>query len=167
MMNIGGPAYPIPSIPVSTEAIASLNQAIQTAEAVGIESGTLILAITEEQLTSYLAIKLQAQGNPLLSNPQVYLQDGQIHIYGTATQGYFQVTARIILTAGVDQQGQMKIELTSADFGPMPVPSGVNLAITALIKEAFTGSLGPVATGMRLESITISNGAMVIVGRIK
>ncbi len=167
MINIGGPAYPTPAIPVSTEAVESLNQAIQTAVAAGAESGVVTLVITEAQLTSYLAFKLQAQSSPFITNPQVYLQDGQIQIYGTATQGYFRATVNFTLTAGVDEQGQLKIELTSADFGPFPVPDGLKDAATAIIKEAYTGALGPIATGFRLDSITIADGAMVIVGRIK
>jgi hypothetical protein len=39
--------------------------------------------------------------------------------------------------------------------------------MTAVITEAFTGSLGPVATGFRLESIDIANGLMTVTGRIK
>jgi len=167
IINIGGPAYPTPAIPVSTEAVDSLNQAIQTAVAAGVDSGMVTLVITETQLTSYLAFKLQTQNSLFISNPQAYLRDGQIQIYGTVTQGYFQVTANFILTAGVDEQGQMKIELTSADFGPLPVPDGLKEAATAIINEAYTGSLGPIATGFRLESITIADGAMVIVGRTK
>jgi hypothetical protein len=167
MINIGGPAYPTPAIPVSTEAVASLDQAIQTAVAAGAGSGEMTLVITEAQLTSYLAFKLQQQSSPFITNPQVYLRDGQIQIYGTATQGNFQATVNFILTAGVDEQGQLTIALTSADFGPLPVPAGLKEAATAIIKEAYTGSLGPVATGFRLDSIQIADGAMVIVGRMK
>jgi hypothetical protein len=36
-----------------------------------------------------------------------------------------------------------------------------------MIKEAYTGSLGPVATGLRIESISISGGVMTITGRIR
>jgi hypothetical protein len=167
MINLGGPAYPTPAIPVSTEAVVSLNQGIQQAVAAGAESGIVTLVITEEQLTSYLAFKLQEMGGAFLSDPQVHLREGQIRIYGTATQGYFQVTASLIMTAGVDEQGQLKIELTYADFGPLPAPAELNAVITAIVKEAYTGALGPVATGFRLESVAIANGAMVIVGRTK
>ncbi|MDP3184520.1 MAG: hypothetical protein Q8M58_04545, partial [Anaerolineales bacterium] len=104
---------------------------------------------------------------PFITNPQVYLREGQIRIYGTARQGNFQVTVNFILTAGVDEQGQLTIVLTSADFGPLPVPDGLKETATAIIEEAYAGSLGPVATGFRLESIQIADGAMVIVGRMK
>jgi hypothetical protein len=166
-INIGGPAYPAPAIPISTEAMGELQSALQTAVAAGAESGQITLVFTEPQLTSYLSYKLQAQSQFAITNPQVYLRNGQIQIYGTASQGYFEATANVILTAGVDAQGQLKIELTSADFGPLPVPAGLKELVTATIKEAYTGALGPVATGFRLESVTIADGSMTIVGQTK
>jgi uncharacterized protein YpmS len=164
---IGGPDYPDRTIPVSTEAVGDLQTSIQQAIAIGAVSGQVTVTITEAQLTSYLAMKLGQQSDPLLSNPQVYLQDGQIQLYGTAKQGYFQATAAIILTAGIDETGQLTIELTSADFGPMPVPDGLLSIITAMVEEAFTGAVGPAATGIRLTSITVANGLMIVTGQIK
>jgi hypothetical protein len=166
-INIGGPAYPDQHIPVSTEAVAELQSAVQTAVAAGEGSGQVTLLISEPQLTSYLADKLQTQAHPLFTGPQVYLQDGQIQIYGTAQQGYFQATIEIVVTAGVDDQGQLKIELTSADFGPLPVPTGLKDAVTAAIQEAYTGVIGPAAVGFRLERINVANGTLTIVGRTK
>jgi len=166
-INVGGPDYPTPAIPVSTQAVEELNQTIQTAVAAGAESGEVTLAITEPELTSYLASELAAQTEPFITDPQVYLRDGQVRIFGTARQGYFVATAGITVMAMSDIQGQLKIEITSADFGPLPVPDTLKEAVTAAIQEAYTGPLGPVATGFRLESITIADGSMNIVGRIR
>lgn len=166
-INIGGPAYPTPAIPVSTEAIGDLNQAIQSALTSGLGSGEVTLVITEPELTSYLAYQLSTQAQALISSPQVYLRNGQIQVYGTAHQGYFVATAAIVLNAAVDPQGQLKIDVASADFGPLPVPAGLQEAATAAIQEAYTGWLGPVATGFRLESITVADGKMTVTGRIK
>jgi hypothetical protein len=166
-INIGGPAYPDQRIPVSTDAAGELQSAMQTAAASGEESGQETLVITEPQLTSYLAARLNTQDQPLFTEPQVYLQDGQIQVYGTAQQGYFQVNIKIVVTVGVDEQGQPTIELTSADFGPLPVPDGLKDAVTAAIQEAYTGAIGPIATGFRLESITVANGTMTVIGRTK
>ena len=164
---VGGPDYPAERIPVSTAAVGELQSAIQTAVAQGMETGQITLVITEPQMTSYLSYKLQQQPTPFITDPQVTLRNGQITIYGTAKQGYFQATINITLTAGVDEQGQLKIELTAADFGPLPVPKGLKDIVTAMVKEAYTGSIGPAATGIRLTSITIADGTMTIVGRIK
>jgi hypothetical protein len=166
-INVGGPAYPTPAIPVSTAAIGDLNQAVQTALASGLGSGEVTLVITEPELTSYLAYQLSTQTQPLITSPQVYLRNGQIQVYGTAHQGYFVATAAIVLNAGVDPQGQLLVDVASADFGPFPIPAGLKEAATAAIQEAYTGWLGPVATGFRLESITVADGNMTVTGRIK
>ena len=166
-LNIGGPEYPTPIIPVSTEAVGELQSSIETAVAAGEVNGQIILTFTEPQLTSYLSYKFQTQSQPLIKDPQVYLRNGEIQIYGTVSQGYFEVTAMIIFSAGVDDQGQMKIELISADFGPLPAPNGLKEIVSATIQEAYTGVLGPVATGFRLQNVTISDGAMTIVGQTK
>jgi hypothetical protein len=166
-INIGGPGYPTPAIPVSTEAVGELQSSLETAVTTGAVSGQVTLTFTEPQLTSYLFYKLQSQSQPLITNPQVYLRDNQLQVYGTASRGDFEATARIILSAGVDDQGKLKIELISADFGPLPVPNGLMDIITATIQEAYTGALGPVATGFRLQSVTIAAGMMTIVGQTK
>lgn len=166
-MNIGGPAYPNRTIPVSTEAMGDLTSSMETALAIGAESGQVTLKITESQLTSYLSYTLYAQHQPIITNPQVYLQEGKLQVYGTATQGYFQATISMSFSVGVDEQGQLKIQLISADFGPLPVPNGLIEIATATIQEAFTGAIGPAASGFQLLSVTIADGSMNIVGKIK
>lgn len=167
VISIGGPAYPNRTIPVSTDAASQLQTDVARSWQDGAVSGQVTLTITEAQLTSFLAAKLQQKSDPFITNPQVYLQDGQIQIYGTAKQGYFRATAAIVLTAGVDENGKLKIVLTSANFGPLPIPSGLLEALTAMIEEAYTGALGPVATGIRLTDVVIANGVMTITGQIK
>lgn len=171
---VGGPDYsdlaPIPSSPADADA---LKEQIRQAFEAGITTGTVSFTITEAQITSVLAQRLQSDPNlqnekkPLISDPQVYLRDGQMKIYGKTQQGLFTANIGIIVNIGVDELGKPKIEITSADFGPFPVPDGIKEAMTAMISEAYTGSLGPVATGLRIESIVIANGNMTIAGRIK
>jgi hypothetical protein len=164
---IGGPDYPANPIPYSQQAVDVFNQQVHDAFAVGAETGSLNLQINEEQLTSYLALKLQEQANPLFTDPQILLRDGQMQIFGKVQRGYFLANMAIILSVGVDEAGQPKIEVISADFGPFPTPEGLNAAISTLVREAFTGSIGPAAIGLRLDSITIADGVMTLTGRIK
>lgn len=164
---IGGPAYPDTPIPVSTEAVQSLQDQVKQAIADGAQTGTVTLQITESQLTSYLAFKFDSQANPLITDPQVQLRNGQMKIFGKVQQGMFNANISITMSVSIDDQGKPKIEITQADLGPLPAPQGLNDAVSAMVGEAFTGSLGPVATGFRLESITIADGAMTVVGRTK
>jgi hypothetical protein len=166
-MDIGGPEYPSRSIPVSTEATGNLQSALETAISNGVISGQVTFIITESQFSSYLAYNLRFQSQPVISNPQVYLQNDELQIYGTAIRGYFQTTVKIVFRAEVNEQGQLKIELLSADFGPLPVPNGLLELATKTIQEAYTGAIGPLATGFRIQNVTISEGSMTIVGQTK
>ena len=171
---VGGPDYsnlaPIPSSPLDAD---TLKEQIKKAFEDGATTGTVSFTITEAQLTSVLAQRLQSDPNlqtekkPMITDPQVYLRDGQMKIYGKSQQGIFTANIGIIINVGVDETGKPKIEISSADFGPFPVPDGIKEAFTSMIDEAYTGSLGPVATGLRVESIVIADGNMTIAGRIR
>ena len=170
---VGGPDYSsLPAIPVSAEAAESIKEELRRAFEAGAQTGVMTINITEPQITSYLAARLQTDPSlqqsdkkPLMTDPQVYLRDGQMQIYGKTQQGMFNANIGIIVTVGVDPDGQPLIEITSADFGPFPAPKGLKDAITAMVREAYTGSLGPVATGLRIETISIANGIMTVTGR--
>jgi hypothetical protein len=172
---VGGPDYSsLPPIPVSAEAAASIQEEIKRAVEAAAQTGVMTVNLTEPQITSFLAARLQTDPSlqqsdkkPLITDPQVYLRDGQMQIYGKTQQGIFAANIGIIVNMGVDANGKPQIDVVSADFGPLPAPEGLKDAITAMVREAYTGSLGPVATGLRIETITIANGIMTVTGRIK
>jgi hypothetical protein len=171
---VGGPDYSsLPPIPVSAEAAQSIQEELRRAIEAGAATGIITVNLTEPQVTSYLAARMQNDPNlqqdqkPLIRDPQVYLRDGQMQIYGKTQQGMFAANIGIIVQVGVDPEGQPLIEIVSADFGPFPAPEGLKNAITAMVKEAYTGSLGPVATGLRIETISIAGGVMTVTGRIR
>lgn len=173
-INVGGPDYSsLPPVPISTEYAQSIQDEVQRAFEEGAQTGEITLNLTEQQITSYLASRLQSDPNlqqdnqPLISEPQVYLRDGQMQIYGKSQRGMFNANIGIIVSVGVDAEGQPDIEIVSADFGPLPAPEGLKDTIEAMVREAYTGSLGPVATGLRIETITIANGIMTVTGRIR
>ena len=173
-INVGGPDYSeLPPVPVSTEYAQSIRDEVQRAFEEGAQTGSITMNLTEQQITSYLASRLQndpslqQNSQPLITDPQVYLRDGQMQIYGKSQQGMFTANIGIVVNVGVDDNGQPKIDIASADFGPLPVPQGLRDAVEAMVREAYTGSLGPVATGLRIENITIANGIMTVSGRIR
>lgn len=164
---VGGPDYPATPIAVSTEAVGSLDDQVHAAQTAAAQNGLLTLTINETQITSLLASKLEAQTDPFIRDPQVYLRNNEIQVYGKASQGDLEANVRIVLSASIDAEGKPVITVTSADFGPLPAPEGLNKTVSALIEEAFTGALGPAAIGLRLESITIADGVMTLAGRVK
>ena len=168
-MGIGGPddPYPQTEIPVSAQAVENMRAQFEGAFETAVKGENIILTITEEQITSYLALKLESETDPFFTDPQVYLRDGQMQIFGKASQGYFVATINVIVSVGIDDLGQPDIRIVSADFGPLPVPDSLASGLSAIIKEAYTGAVGPVATGFRIEQIGIRDGFMVMLGKVK
>ncbi len=165
---VGGPDYPAQTVPISENEVINMRTLIEQAFIAGAESGVVTLQFTESQLTSYIALKMQEKTNPPFTEPQILLRDGQMQMYAKTASGMFTANILITMNVGIDEtSGLPKIEIAEADFGPFPAPEGINNAISAIIDEAFTGSLGPVAIGFRLESITIADGVMTMTGRIK
>jgi hypothetical protein len=169
-VDVGGPEAERPdvAIPVSTEAVSTMKDAWQVAFDSAEQTGSVTITLTEQQLTSFLHFRLAEQESPLLTDPQVYLRDNALQVFGTANTGNVTATVRMVINATVNEEtGLPAFELTAVDFGPIPVPTGLLDSITTALNEAFTGQFGPVATGLRVEGIVITEGLMVISGRTK
>ncbi len=164
---VGGPSYPEGPAPVATESNLTLQDQVQQAVTDAASTGVVTVQLSEGQLTSYLQAKLADQTDPVISDPRVYLRDGQMTIFGKATSGIFTANISMTVEASVDADGEPQINVTKTDFGPLAAPEGLNQAVTGFVQEAFTGWLGPAATGFRLERIDIGNGVMTVTGRIK
>src|SRR5690349_7989199 len=129
---VGGPDYSsLPPIPVSADAAESIKAELQRAIEAAAQTGVITVNLTEPQITSYLAARLQTDPSlqqsdqkPLITDPQVYLRDGQMQIYGKTQQGLCTANMGVIVNMGVDANGQPQIDIASADFGPFPAPNG-------------------------------------------
>ena len=166
-MNVGGPSPSGQQIPISPEAASNLQQQFEQALQISGQNGKISLNISESQLTSLLAARLEKLPDPFITDPQVYLRDGEIQIYGKAARGYFEANISIILTPSIDQNGQPLIEISSANFGPIPVPENMTTTISSMVQEAYTGALGPLATGFKLDSIVVGDGVMTLNGTMQ
>ncbi len=164
---VGGPLYPSTPIPVSSDAAQSLHEQLDQALATGTQTGSITLRISESQLTSYLTYYLGTQADPVITNPEVLLRNGQAQIFGEAQGGLLTANISLTLQVNVDAAGRPQIVITKTDFGPLPVPPNLDETVSTLIQEAFTGALGPAATGFRLETVSLSDGFMTVTGRVR
>jgi hypothetical protein len=180
-INVGGPEPPSPPIPVSDEALQGLENTWQNAE-VDPAAGVFAFTLNESQLTSAIAIHLQKQSDPLIYDPQIYLRDGQIILYGSLVRDLFTADTRIAITPIIDETGRLSLEIVSADFGPIPAPSETLESLSSLIDKLLTSSIAQIVASIQMEglgsaintdpsdyiifeSVQISNGMMTIAGR--
>jgi hypothetical protein len=165
-LDIGGPEPPGPPIPVSIEAANELQRTWQSAVA-SAAGDEIALIIDERQLTSLLAMQLQTHEKPLMQEPQVFLRQGFLQLYGISGRGLFRASFLLAVQPVIDADGDLEFEITSADFGPMLAPQGIKSALSTILTEALTGTLGSFASGIRISSIAIVDGQMAIIARVR
>jgi len=170
--SVGGPQPPASPIPVSTESVGELQdnliRAVTSVPAGGEvgEGDAFALTVTEQQLTSIVALRLQDRSNLPLRDPQVFLRDGKIQLFGVAEVGGLSANALITISASLTPNGGVVFKAEKADFGPIPVPAELLEQVSTAINEAFTDSLGSKATGLQVTGLTIEDGQLLLTGRI-
>lgn len=166
-IDVGGPAAPGEPIAASGQSASEVAQIWQGALTAALRTGQLTVLFDEQQLTSYFAARAAAREESFLQEPQVYLRDGLIQIHGVTRQGALQASVLITVAPRLDPEGGLTFELTSADFGPLPVPEAVRASISTILTEALTTPLGSLATGVRITSVAIADGQMALVGELR
>lgn len=163
-LTVGGPQPPGSPIPVSTEAAGELTNLWSTAATSVPKGGEVSITLTEAQLTSFVALRLQSQPDAPLQDVQVFLRDGKIQLFGNAQAGNVKTTALVVVAVSVTPEGNVLFKAENADFGPLPVPTALLDTVSSTLNEAFTGNIGSTATGLRITNILIADGQMAIRG---
>ena len=165
-MPISGRQAPAETIPISTEAVLSLEENISAAIQQAKENGKVTLVVTESQLTSYMAFEVTSQPEMPVKDVQVYLRDGQVQVYANATQDNMTAPVQMTLIANTDENGKISFEVVSAKIGPFPLPNSILNEISAEFDQAFQQTLQASGSIVYIESIVIANGTMTIQGHI-
>jgi uncharacterized protein YpmS len=163
-LSIFSPKTPAPPIPVTTEAVQSLEETAQNAYNDFQQSGTVKLTITEAQLTSLVATKLAESGDQTITDPQVYLRDGKILVYGTVKTDNLEAKAEVIMSVVLDSSGQPSFKIESAKLGPFPLPQNLISQLETRLNLIFRQEIASLAPNTVIDSIQIADGQMVIEG---
>lgn len=166
-LNLGGPEPPGEPIPTQENAAFNLTEMWQSAIQDAVGTGQVTVILNETQLTSLLSQRMAEKENPLLLEPQVFLRNEMIQIYGKSINGPLTANVLICITPAVSAEGELSFDLTQAKFGPIPAPSALKDSVSAILTEAFTGTIGSLATGIKISTIAISDGEMGIVGEVR
>ncbi len=162
-LGLGGPTPPASPIVVSTEAAGQLEDIIT--QAVGnAQNGEVTVVVTEEQLTSYFALKLAEEPDAPFKDIQIFLRDGQIIMHANATVQNITAPAEVRLDVVTTAEGGLDVSVADANFGPMPVPASMLETLSSGLDEALSGAYGPQATGLKITNVVVTEGQMTITG---
>ncbi len=163
-IHLGGPNAP--GEPIST-ATNDLSEVWEAAISAALTTGKVMVILDEVQLTTFIAQRLEEDETPVLHQPQVYLRQNAIQVFGTTERDFIKANVLLAITPLVDPDGNITLELTTAEFGPIPAPKALKETISAVLTEAFTGSFGSLATGIRVTTLAINDGQLAIVGELR
>lgn len=166
-IDLGGPEVPYAPIPQDPGGADQVRQTWQAALAEAAETQQVIIMLDERQLTAYLSDRLEAREEPLLSDPQVFLRKDSIVVYGIAERGLLKAVVMISIQPVLEDDGRVAFRLSEATLGPLPAPEALKDSISAILTEAFTGTLGSLATGIRVTSFAVADGQLAIVGELR
>jgi hypothetical protein len=131
------------------------------------DDGQVMVLFPEELVSDYLVERLVNQQGLGVSDLQVFLQNGALSLYGQWTSEPFQARFLLGVSPRLNEDDELSFQVTNADFGPFPVPDTLKESLSAVLTEAFTGTLGSMATGIRITSLSISDGQIAIVGDLR
>jgi hypothetical protein len=163
-LNLGGPEPPASPIPVTTEEVENLEESLEEVYEQDAPGSEVTLKITEAQMTSMAAFELQGQEAMDIQDPQVFLRDGQIQFFATVAQPNLEAVMKLVLALDVDAVGNPDFTFISAKIGPLNVPDSILADIEDYVDSAFASQIDQMAADIRIESITIEDGVMTIVG---
>lgn len=166
-LNLGGPDTPQDTVEISEAEAKSLVETWEDAFQTARETGVVSLTITQDQMTSFLALSMSKQENPLLTDPKVIFRDGEMEVVGSYDTGSIKANVGIVMAVTVDPAGLPRIEVISGSVGPLPVPPELLTGVSEVVNQSLTGQIGTTATGFTLQTIDIQNGSLSINGTLK
>lgn len=160
------PGSQLEPLPVTTEAAGQLEDNIDAAADALLNGQPFTLTVDEAQLTSSVNLKLGSFQEAQVQNLQIYLRDGQVMIFGDAVRDGlnlpFSFAVRVFAA-----NGSVAYEIVEAKIGPFPIPGSIMDELEAQLDQFILDQLGPDASGLVIEEITIANGLMTISGRAR
>jgi hypothetical protein len=163
-----GPA-PTPTVAVSQQAAQNLEDKIQSAAATAVQSGQVTVTLTDQEVTSYLQLRLDpsVQAQLPVSNAQVrFSSNGLMILSGDLKNSPIAVKPSVSLSAAAEN-GQVVTKVVKADFGPVPVPPGTLDSVNQQVQDSLNAQLHQVPGNFQVTGVTISQGQMTVTGTVQ
>jgi tetratricopeptide (TPR) repeat protein len=129
------------------------------------QPGSLSTAtLTEQQITSWLAMEMKNNPDLPLSDVQVYLRDGTIQIWGLAVGNADSTSALVIGKINVDTNGNPSFELESLQIGQQVIPNILLSQAETWLNQLLAEKINKQMPGLQIMNINISNGLITISG---
>ena len=120
--------------------------------------------ITEQQITSWLAMEMRNSPDLPLSDVQVYLRGGQIQIWGMVNGSTSSTSVLLSGVVGIDSNAQPVFTLESMQIGQQAVPDILLSQAEAWLNEILAEKINSEIPGLQLMNVNVTNGLITISG---
>lgn len=160
--NSAGPEVPGGPVEISEEAARRLEEKVAQAFQAG-PSGQFTLRLTDEEVTSWLALRVAPDPENMIAEPQVRFTEGKVYSAMTLI-GVLPFHLRIALVALVTLvDGRVEFQIEKISTGPFPVPGFIRDMLSDTVNE----TLRETQLDVEVTSIEILESEMAIAGRIR
>jgi uncharacterized protein YpmS len=155
-------AFPAPEVSQqSADKVEALLEDVQE------QSGSFAFTITDQEMTSYLTLKMaENQESPPIENLNVVFSDNQVFVYGDVfVQNLGMKLPAVLAIAGrVDTNGTLQFELISAQVGKINMPAFVQDQISKVTTGAMNSQFSKYLSGYRIDNLYIDQGMLTVSG---
>lgn len=158
----GAPERPGDEIMVSEQAGLEAKMIIENALP---QPGSLSsITITEQQITSWLAMELQKNPDLPLSDVQVFLRNGQVQIWGVVKGSENSTSALIVGEISIDGNQLPYFEIDSMQVGTQLVPDFLLSQMQAWVNELIAKNIHEQLPGLQIMNVNVVNGLITVSG---
>ena len=159
---VGAPERPGAEIMPSDTAASQAKEAFESALP---QPGTLNTAtLSEEQITSWLAVEMRNSPDLPLQDVQVYLRDGKIQIWGVVKGSADSTSALMVGSVSLDANGLPGFEIESMQIGQQVIPDVLVTQAESWLNQMLLDEINRQVPGLRIMNINISSGMITVAG---
>jgi tetratricopeptide (TPR) repeat protein len=119
--------------------------------------------LTEQQITSWLAVEMRNSPDLPLKNIQVYLRDGQIQVWGMV-EGKDNSTSVLIVGETNLDNGNPSFKIESLQIGQQVIPDILLSQAESWLNELISEKINEQVPGLKIMNINISSGLITMSG---
>jgi len=158
-LSRSGPKLPDRPIEITEEAAQRFQEKLQGAwETQG--EGQFRLQFTDQELTSYVNLKLKEAADVPLVEPRIWFTRGKIYVGGELSSEELPLSGQAVIVASaqvVDEQ--IRISIDQASIGRVPIPR----AFLDSLSETVNSGLAQAQLGIKVQRLEILEGEAIII----
>jgi len=158
----GAPQRPGSEIMVSQQAGVEAKSIIENALP---QPGSLSsITITEQQITSWLAMELQENPDLPLSKVQVFLRNGQVQVWGMVNGSADSTSALIVGEIKINNNQQPYFVIESMQIGTQVVPNVLLTQMESWLNQMLVENINEQLPGLQMMNVNVVNGLITVSG---